>query len=91
MTTELSPRHPAPDRTYLRDYRPPTYRKPQVDLQFDLQAEETHVCSRLSIERVTLDQVPLQLDGEALTLTALYVDEAPLADKYIEMLSLIHI
>lgn len=85
MTTELSPRHRAPDRTYLRDYRPPTYRIPQVDLQFDLQADETHVCSRLSIERVTLDQVPLQLDGEALTLTALYVDEAPLADKYIEM------
>ena len=85
MTTKFSPRHRAPDRTYLRDYQPPAYRIPQVDLQFDLQAEETHVCSRLSIERVTPDRGPLQLDGEALHLTALYVDEAPLADKYIEM------
>ena len=85
MTTKFSPRHRAPDRTYLRDYQPPAYRIPQVDLQFELQAEETHVCSRLSIERVTPDQGPLQLDGEALHLTALYVDEAPLADKYIEV------
>ena len=65
MTTKFPPRHRAPDRTYLRDYQPPAYRIPQVDLQFDLEAEETHVCSRLSIERVTPDRGPLQLDGEA--------------------------
>ncbi|MBE2294710.1 MAG: aminopeptidase N [Phycisphaerales bacterium] len=71
--------------TYLKDYTPPAYHLPTVDLHFDLGEEFTTVRSRLRLERAdtTAADTPLVLDGQQLELIALEMDGAPLAaDRY---------
>ncbi|MFO7639957.1 MAG: aminopeptidase N [Candidatus Competibacteraceae bacterium] len=70
-----------PKTTYLKDYTPPAYRIPTVDLRFELGEESTTVHSRTRIVRAaaTPPGAPLVLDGQHLELLALALDGAPLA------------
>ena len=74
-----------PKTTYLKDYAPPAYRIPTIDLRFELGDEFTMVHSRLRIVRAesTPAGTPLALDGQHLELIALELDGIPLdADRY---------
>ena len=74
-----------PKTTYLKDYTPPAYRIPTVDLRFELGEDSTTVHSRLRIVRAaaTPPGTPLVLDGQHLDLLELTLDNAPLAtDRY---------
>jgi aminopeptidase N len=71
-----------PSATYLKDYAPPEYLVGQVDLTFILDAEETRVSSRLTVQKNRQspnDNAPLVLDGEALTLDAVKINGQPLS------------
>jgi aminopeptidase N len=72
------------DRTIrLADYRPPAWRIPRIELTFELAPEATLVHGRLQIERVDQGQEALVLDGEALELVRIAIDDVPLtADDY---------
>ncbi|SDN20051.1 aminopeptidase N [Vreelandella arcis] len=72
-----------PQPVYLSDYQPPAYRVTHTELTFDLDPAATRVKARLQIERqASVDATtPLQLDGEQLTLHALLIDGAPLANS----------
>ncbi len=71
----------APTPTYLKDYRPPDYRTLHVDLSFALDPERTIVKARLSVRRESHADAgaPLTLNGEALELLRIAIDEDPLA------------
>ena len=74
-----------PKTTYLRDYTPPAYHIPTVDLHFSLGEDCTRVRSRLRIVRTegTPAETPLALDGQHLELITLELNGAPLsADCY---------
>jgi aminopeptidase N len=74
-----------PKTTFLKDYTPPAYRIPTVDLRFELGEESTTVHARLRIVRAaaTPPGAPLVLDGQHLEPRALKLDDAPLAtDRY---------
>ncbi len=74
-----------PKTTYLKDYAPPAYRIPTVELRFELGEDFTTVHSRLHLVRAeaTPAGTPLKLDGQHLELLALELDETPLAaDRY---------
>jgi len=67
----------------LADYRPPAWRIPAIELTFELDPEATLVHARMQIERVDQAQGPLMLDGEALELVRIAIDDVPLdADAY---------
>jgi len=70
---------PAP--TLLADYRPPDYRISHVDLSFMLDPARTIVKARLSVRRADHAEAgaPLVLNGEALELVRIAIDEDPLA------------
>jgi len=74
MRTELA----AP--IHRSDYRPPTWRVQQVELEFDLLTEATLVTARLSVERSPNEPADplLELDGEALDLIGIEIDGQPL-------------
>jgi aminopeptidase N len=65
-------REATPATVYLKDYTPPEYLVGQVDLTFMLDAEDTRVASRLTIQKNrqagTSANAPLVLDGEGLQL-----------------------
>ncbi len=69
-----------PKTTYLKDYAPPAYRIPALDLRFELGEDSTTVHSRLRIDRAaaTPAGAPLVLDGQQLELLALALDGTPL-------------
>ncbi|MCB1767853.1 MAG: aminopeptidase N, partial [Candidatus Competibacteraceae bacterium] len=74
-----------PKTTYLKDYAPPAYRLPTIDLRFELGEDFTTVRSHLRVERIdaTSAGTPLVLDGQQLELVALELDGVPLAaDRY---------
>ncbi len=74
-----------PKTTYLKDYAPPAYRIPTVDLRFELGEDHTMVHSRLHVIRAksTPAGTPLALDGQHLELIVLELNGAPLAaDRY---------
>lgn len=70
-----------PKTIYLKDYTPPAYYIPTVDLRFELGDDCTLVHSRLRIVRAatTPAGTPLELDGQHLELIALDLDGVPLA------------
>lgn len=72
------------DRTIrLADYLPPAWRIPHIELTFELDPEATLVHGRLQIERVDQGQGALVLDGQALELVRIAMDDVPLtADDY---------
>ncbi len=74
-----------PKTTYLKDYAPPPYRIPAIDLRFELGEDSTTVHSRLRIDRADTAPAgaPLVLDGQQLELLALALDGTPLpATRY---------
>ncbi|MDZ7629743.1 MAG: aminopeptidase N [Parvularculaceae bacterium] len=70
----------APQPTRLADYRPPDYRIAHVDLTFALDPMRTIVKARLSIQRLAhaAPDAPLVLNGEALELLRIAIDERAL-------------
>ena len=69
---------------HLADYRPPAWRIPSVDLQFDLDPEATIVEARLALSPDPAQPgVDPLLDGEELDLLSIAIDGAPLSpDAY---------
>ena len=67
--------------TYLKDYAPPPYHIPAIDLRFELGENFTTVYSRLHLVRAeaTPAGTPLELDGQHLELLALELNGTPLA------------
>ncbi len=63
------------------DYRPPTYVVRTIHLMFDLDPQATIVRSRMEIERSPSAAAgePLRLDGEALELLEIAIDDQPVA------------
>lgn len=60
------------------DYLPPEYTIDTVDLDIRLDPHNTEVTSVMQVRRLTDKAVPLQLDGEKLTLIGVAVDGEPL-------------
>jgi aminopeptidase N len=56
------------------DYRPPDWRVPAIEMEFDLGAERTRVRTRLSVERNGAHGRPLRLDAQGLKLLEVSVD-----------------
>jgi aminopeptidase N len=63
-----------PRATHLKDYRPPAYRIPDVELDFHLDGSATRVTSIMQVERLASHPEPLQLDGQRLKLISIKVD-----------------
>ncbi len=63
-----------PKKTYLKDYRPPAFRIEKLNLQFELDDEETRVSSRFTVTRDINTKEPLLLDGEELALKSIRLD-----------------
>ncbi|MBL0162942.1 MAG: aminopeptidase N [Xanthomonadales bacterium] len=64
----------------LEDYRPPAWRMQTVDIDFDLDVEETLVSARLLvIQDPAQQEVDLRLDGENIELLEIRVDGRELA------------
>ncbi|CDG21830.1 Aminopeptidase N [Xenorhabdus poinarii G6] len=57
------------------DYQAPEYTITDIDLDFELSAEKTTVTAISQVKRLTNDMTSLVLDGENLTLKALYIDD----------------
>jgi len=69
----------------LSEYRPPEFLVSSVDLAFDLDPAATKVSSRLALRRnpASRPNLPLRLNGEALTLVSIARDGVPLPpDEY---------
>ncbi|HET8897785.1 MAG TPA: aminopeptidase N [Rhodanobacteraceae bacterium] len=60
------------------DYRPPAWRVPQVELEFDLDIDHSEVQARLHLACDDGEETPLQLDGESLELLEIALDGRPL-------------
>ncbi len=74
-------REATPTTIYLKDYTPPEYLVGQVDLTFILDAEDTRVSSRLTVQKNRQspnDNAPLVLDGEDLVLESVKLNGQPL-------------
>ncbi len=91
-------REASPQTIYLKDYSVPDYRIDSVDLQFDLDEENTVVESRLRLQRNSQQAgpaMPLVLQGEELELLAIALDGQALApDAYVltpETLTINHV
>jgi len=69
-----------PQEKYLSDYRSSDYVVSTIDLEFDLFDDRTTVKAVSQIERISADNNPLFLFGEALTLLSLLVDGVDYAD-----------
>ena len=69
-----------PKTTYLKDYTPPAYRIPALDLRFELDEDFTLVHARLRVIRAEAAPggTPLVLDGRQLELLSLALDGMPL-------------
>jgi aminopeptidase N len=72
----------APATIRREDYRPPLWLVPEIELDFNLNAEKTVVRARLSVVRNGDHDAPLRLDGEDLDLRRLAVDGLPAAHSY---------
>ncbi len=63
-----------PQVKYRHDYRAPDYTITDIELDFALNAEKTTVTASSKVERKSLDDVPLVLNGENLLLVSIHVD-----------------
>ncbi|HEV2595461.1 MAG TPA: aminopeptidase N [Sphingomicrobium sp.] len=70
---------PAPSHVTIRreDYRPPDWLVPEVNLDFDLEAETTRVRAILNVERNGKHDRPLKLDGDGLQLVSVTIGGEP--------------
>jgi aminopeptidase N len=76
---------PSPAHVTIRreDYQPPDWLVPEIELDFDLDAERTRVRATLNVVRNGEHDRPLRLDGDALELVSVTVD-GEAADHRIE-------
>ncbi|TQV64654.1 MAG: aminopeptidase N [Halothiobacillaceae bacterium] len=65
----------------LADYTAPAWRIPRIELTFELDPESTLVHGVLHLERAGDAALPLKLDGEALELLRIAIDDQPLAGE----------
>jgi aminopeptidase N len=65
-----------------KDYRPPDWLVPHIELEFELGAERTRVRSRLTVERNGDHAEPFRLDAEGLALLKVTVDGRPVDYSY---------
>ena len=71
---------------YLADYQPPSFFITEVDLEFELDPEETIVRSKLKVHRNKEQKsTTLELDGEELTLVEIHLDGHRLNEKQYEV------
>jgi aminopeptidase N len=79
---ELPMRDPLPTTIYLKNYAPPPFLIPTIDLDFDMHEEFARVHAKLAIRRnpACKDQhAPLALDGDELELESVAIDGRALA------------
>src|SRR5438270_1013435 len=74
QTAPEAPPSPEHVTTRREDYRPPDWLVPGIRLEFDLDAERTHVRAMLSVQRNGDHDRPLELDGSDLKLLSVRVD-----------------
>src|SRR4051812_50189760 len=74
QTAPEAPPSPQHATTRREDYRPPDWLVPEIRLEFDLDAERTHVRATLSVQRNGDHDRPLELDGSELKLLSVRVD-----------------
>ncbi len=76
-----------PATIYLKDYQPPPFAIDGVDLHIDLHNHETLVTARLSMRRCAGTDLaaPLELDGEALILVDIFLDDEVLDEHRYEV------
>ncbi len=63
-----------PRATHLRDYRPPSYRIPEIALDFNLDGSATRVTATMQLDRIAAGPEPLVLDGQRLKLISIKLD-----------------
>ena len=73
------PKPPKHQAIYLKDYQAPKFKLLSCELDFELDAKQTTVTTRFEIQ-ATSNERSLRLDGEALTLVSIKLDEQ-LLDK----------
>jgi len=75
-------RDPVPTVIHLKDYRPPAFLIPAVELDIDLYEDHALVKARLEIRRNPAAEAgaPLVLDGDELELVSLALDGKPLTE-----------
>ena len=66
---------------FLSDYQPPRYKITTTELTFDLYETHTLVTNRMQIELGDGEEGPLVLDGDALELICIKVDEEKLPEE----------
>jgi aminopeptidase N len=75
-------RDPTPVTIHLKDYTPPAFLIPTVDLDVDIQEDSARVRARLAVERnpaANDRQAPLVLDGDEVRLESAAIDGRTLA------------
>lgn len=72
----------SPKIVRLSDYQPPDFTIHSVELTFELDAKETHICAELKIERNGAHQRGLVLDGDQamIQLDGLWLDDRALGE-----------
>jgi aminopeptidase N len=70
-----------PQPVRLEDYRPPVFLVDEAELAFQLDPDRTLVRSRLRMRRIGPAGAPLRLDGEAIELLGVRVDELTLSPR----------
>ncbi len=73
-----------PQAKYRHDYRAPDYTITDIDLTFDLDATKTTVTAVSQVQRQGEAGAELRLDGEALTLVSIAIDNNPWKDYRLE-------
>lgn len=66
-----------PQAKFRHDYRAPDYTITDIDLDFELDAENTRVTAVSQIKRQGAGEAPLILNGEDLTLVSIQIDGQP--------------
>ena len=70
-----------PQTIYLEEYRPPTYRILSSELTFEIFQEHTLVVNRMALKRLGDSTAPLVLDGDALELLCVKVDDEKISEE----------
>lgn len=70
-----------PQTIYLKDYLPPAYRIHRCELTFEIFEEHTLVINKMTLERREESATPLVLDGDALELLCVKVDDEKLSEE----------
>ena len=70
-------REPTPKTIYLKDYTPPAFVVPHVELDVDIREDHALVKAKLQVKRNAGGKGPLVLDGDELELVSVSLDGKP--------------